>query len=77
MLEASHLLHTSVQKQDVGSRRMAPIGAGTAALENPARHRRLHAAIRTARPKQWIKNLLVVAAAGAAGALGDDDVPAG
>jgi decaprenyl-phosphate phosphoribosyltransferase len=27
------------------------------------------------RPKQWIKNVLVVAAAGAAGALGHDDVP--
>jgi decaprenyl-phosphate phosphoribosyltransferase len=29
----------------------------------------------TVRPKQWIKNVLVVAAAGAAGALGHDDVP--
>jgi decaprenyl-phosphate phosphoribosyltransferase len=29
----------------------------------------------TLRPKQWIKNLLVIAAAGAAGALGRDDVP--
>jgi decaprenyl-phosphate phosphoribosyltransferase len=29
----------------------------------------------TARPRQWLKNLLVVAAAGAAGALGHDDVP--
>lgn len=29
----------------------------------------------TARPRQWVKNLLVVAAAGAAGALGHDDVP--
>jgi decaprenyl-phosphate phosphoribosyltransferase len=27
------------------------------------------------RPRQWIKNLLIVAAAGAAGALGHDDVP--
>ncbi len=27
------------------------------------------------RPRQWIKNALVIAAAGAAGALGDDDVP--
>jgi len=27
------------------------------------------------RPRQWIKNLLVIAAAGAAGALGHDDVP--
>jgi decaprenyl-phosphate phosphoribosyltransferase len=29
----------------------------------------------TARPRQWIKNALVIAAAGAAGALGHDDVP--
>jgi decaprenyl-phosphate phosphoribosyltransferase len=29
----------------------------------------------TARPRQWIKNALVIAAAGAAGALGNDDVP--
>ena len=29
----------------------------------------------TIRPKQWIKNVLIVAAAGAAGALGHDDVP--
>jgi decaprenyl-phosphate phosphoribosyltransferase len=27
------------------------------------------------RPQQWVKNLLVIAAAGAAGALGHDDVP--
>jgi decaprenyl-phosphate phosphoribosyltransferase len=35
----------------------------------------LHAALVTMRPKQWVKNVLVVAAAGAAGALGHDDVP--
>jgi decaprenyl-phosphate phosphoribosyltransferase len=33
------------------------------------------AALVTMRPKQWVKNLLVIAAAGAAGALGHDDVP--
>jgi decaprenyl-phosphate phosphoribosyltransferase len=31
--------------------------------------------LRTLRPKQWVKNTLVIAAAGAAGALGHDDVP--
>lgn len=31
--------------------------------------------VTTLRPKQWVKNILVVAAAGAAGALGHDDVP--
>src|SRR5262249_1902993 len=36
---------------------------------------RLQAVVATARPRQWIKNLLVIAAAGAAGALGHDDVP--
>lgn len=43
----------------------------------PAVRRRgtLHAALVTMRPRQWIKNALVVAAAGAAGALGHDDVP--
>ena len=35
----------------------------------------LGAALATIRPRQWIKNVLVVAAAGAAGALGHDDVP--
>lgn len=35
-----------------------------------------HAALVTVRPRQWIKNGLVIAAAGAAGALGRDDVPA-
>lgn len=33
------------------------------------------AAFATLRPRQWIKNLLVIAAAGAAGALGHHDVP--
>ena len=31
--------------------------------------------VATVRPRQWIKNALVIAAAGAAGALGHDDVP--
>jgi decaprenyl-phosphate phosphoribosyltransferase len=33
------------------------------------------ALVATARPKQWVKNALVIAAPGAAGALGHDDVP--
>jgi decaprenyl-phosphate phosphoribosyltransferase len=37
--------------------------------------RRVSAALVTARPRQWVKNALVIAAAGAAGALGHDDVP--
>ena len=39
------------------------------------RRGRVHAALVTARPAQWIKNGLLIAAAGAAGALGHDDVP--
>jgi decaprenyl-phosphate phosphoribosyltransferase len=39
------------------------------------RRGRLHAILVTARPKQWAKNALVIAAPGAAGALGHDDVP--
>jgi decaprenyl-phosphate phosphoribosyltransferase len=42
----------------------------------PAKRGMFWAALRTARPRQWIKNGLVVAAAGAAGALLRDDVPA-
>lgn len=41
----------------------------------PAHPVSLRAVLVTLRPKQWIKNALVVAAAGAAGALGHDDVP--
>jgi decaprenyl-phosphate phosphoribosyltransferase len=37
---------------------------------------RAGAVLATMRPKQWIKNALVIAAAGAAGALGHDDTPA-
>jgi decaprenyl-phosphate phosphoribosyltransferase len=44
-------------------------------LSPPRHRRRLRAALVTARPRQWIKNALVIAAAGAAGALGHDDVP--
>lgn len=39
-----------------------------------ARRSRLRAVLSLMRPKQWLKNGLVVAAAGAAGALGHDDV---
>lgn len=45
------------------------------ALALKPRRRPLHAAIVTARPRQWLKNTLVIAAPGAAGALGHDDVP--
>src|ERR1700751_2696057 len=41
-----------------------------ASRRSPAR-----AVLATLRPKQWVKNVLVIAAAGAAGALGRDDVP--
>jgi decaprenyl-phosphate phosphoribosyltransferase len=52
--------------------------AGAALAEGPEAARRrglVRAALVTMRPRQWIKNLLVVAAPGAAGALGHDDVP--
>jgi decaprenyl-phosphate phosphoribosyltransferase len=35
----------------------------------------LRALVVTLRPRQWLKNVLVIAAGGAAGALGSDDVP--
>lgn len=34
----------------------------------------VHAVLATVRPRQWVKNALVIAAAGAAGALGDDEI---
>jgi decaprenyl-phosphate phosphoribosyltransferase len=40
------------------------------------RRGRLRAILVTARPKQWVKNALVIAAPGAAGALGNPGVPA-
>jgi decaprenyl-phosphate phosphoribosyltransferase len=39
------------------------------------RRGRFHAAIALVRPQQWVKNALVIAAAGAAGALGRPNVP--
>src|SRR5690348_9785816 len=39
------------------------------------RRTRPDAVLVTMRPKQWVKNALVIAAAGAAGALGHDDTP--
>ena len=53
---------------------MESADAGRACLCE-ARRGRPAAVIATMRPKQWIKNALVVAAAGAAGALGHDDTP--
>src|SRR5579859_3621447 len=67
---------TSVpQMQSVGV--TTPERANGIAPAAPVEERRgLFAAIvTTMRPRQWLKNGLVVAAAGAAGALGYDDVP--
>jgi decaprenyl-phosphate phosphoribosyltransferase len=50
-------------------------GAAAAPAPPVARRRPLRAALATMRPRQWIKNALVIGAAGAAGALGYDDVP--
>jgi decaprenyl-phosphate phosphoribosyltransferase len=53
---------------------MHPADADALPLVAPRRGS-LQAILTTARPRQWIKNALVIAAAGAAGALGHDDVP--
>ena len=50
-----------------------PVGPVPSA-QKPARTR-AQAVLATLRPKQWLKNVLVIGAAGAAGALGRDDVP--
>lgn len=54
-----------------------PVGAAATggAVVLTRRRGTLLAVLVTLRPRQWIKNLLVIAAAGAAGALGHDDVP--
>lgn len=71
-----------IELSPVRSAPVSIVGRQTTAAENPAlRERsvpargRLHAVVATARPRQWIKNLLVIAAPAAAGALGHDDVP--
>lgn len=58
----------------------APPRAGDTPAQAPDRPRRAprsrpRALLALARPRQWIKNALVIAAPGAAGALGRDDVP--
>jgi len=63
-----------------------PVAAAASAAERRAspdaehaqvrpRRGHLHAILVTARPKQWAKNALVIAAPAAAGALGHDDFP--
>jgi decaprenyl-phosphate phosphoribosyltransferase len=53
-------------------------GSGPQPHVTPALRRRGHgqALMALARPRQWVKNALVIGAPGAAGALGYDDVPA-
>lgn len=53
----------------------APTPTGRLAVGRAAPRSALRAVLATARPRQWLKNLLVIAAPGAAGALGRDDVP--
>lgn len=53
----------------------APRRSSGAAAAAAPRRGTLRAVITTMRPRQWIKNVLVIGAAGAAGALGRDDVP--
>ncbi len=48
---------------------MGALRAEVPSAEEPTH--RLPALLRLARPKQWVKNVLVVAAPGAAGVLGD------
>ena len=52
-----------------------PRDAGGLGSARRSRRASPRAVIATLRPKQWVKNALVVAAAGAAGALTRDDVP--
>jgi decaprenyl-phosphate phosphoribosyltransferase len=55
--------------------RRGPAEVGSIASAGPRRGRP-RALLALARPRQWVKNALVIAAPGAAGALGRDGVPA-
>jgi decaprenyl-phosphate phosphoribosyltransferase len=50
-------------------------GATAHPIAGHPRRGRARATVATVRPRQWLKNALVIAAAGAAGAPGHDDVP--
>jgi decaprenyl-phosphate phosphoribosyltransferase len=67
----------AVERADAADRVGTPEDRAAGAAPSVAAPRRgpLRAAVVTLRPKQWIKNLLVIAAPVAAGALGHDDVP--
>ncbi len=56
--------------------RCGAVRSADAGIHPLPRRGSFRAILATTRPRQWIKNLLVIAAAGAAGALGHDDVPA-
>jgi decaprenyl-phosphate phosphoribosyltransferase len=68
---------TTLPRANVEQAVAAPMPEAPARLPLTRERRRgpLRAALVTMRPRQWVKNLLVIAAAGAAGALGHDDVP--
>ena len=75
----SHTLMTMAVPEAVVSTRertpdAATVPGGPAASAHSSRST-LAAVLATMRPRQWIKNALVIGAAGAAGALGHDDVP--
>ena len=69
---------TAATAADVGFTAASDLPAPAVPEPVSARRRRgvVRAAIATMRPRQWLKNVLVIAAAGAAGALIKDDVPA-
>ncbi len=67
--------HASDPLMPAAARRSSTPGqAAVVTPLRPSRSRR-RALLALARPKQWVKNALVIAAPGAAGALGHDDVP--
>jgi decaprenyl-phosphate phosphoribosyltransferase len=53
----------------------APLAEGPPAVAVPAPHSRALGLLRAMRPKQWVKNVLVAAAPGAAGVITDPGIP--
>jgi len=66
---------TAIAPEPLADANPAPRARRDAPQITRRRRGKLRAAVVTLRPRQWIKNALVIAAAGAAGALGHDDVP--
>src|SRR4051794_14353035 len=75
MSEQSQIAPADQQERGAAATSVAEPGGPPLAGAGPGPRARTIGLLRALRPKQWIKNLLVAAAPGAAGVLTDGDVP--